>query len=428
MLVRRTLGTPKGSAGGACWLGELSEHRRAPAQRCWAALSRFPFRAGGSARASPSFSAAARAAPEAAGGALRAGRAERGFTAFQQHILNSEMSSKKKIKKHHTSGKLEKHKADSNLRWKSLLLEEPDVSRILKVSETNQLEELDDSFDHPLHSTAVDAYGEEHSQNEALGHVSAPQGQNTDRQSGGKKINFKKSRHSKPSNGDVQKFNTAGAEEEPLKETVQTLNTTQFKAKKKQSSDENTSDSPVDSPHSVQIWCPKDLKRSPRDITELDILLAEVEKIAENYRQSIESNICRKAISDFSSAFKDQITDLAITSIKKKRQKLVQVREELIGAEPQLTQLQREYAELQERQSSLRQTVELITDLKELQQDCLDYREENPKEKVVYGTSSLPALLVESRRILGAERHFENINMKLEEALAVQKQQKSKKN
>ncbi|XP_072784443.1 centromere protein U isoform X3 [Taeniopygia guttata] len=338
------------------------------------------------------------------------------------------MSSKKKIKKHHTSGKLEDHKADSNLRWKSLLLEEPDVSRILKVAETNQLEELDDSFDHPLHSTAVDAYGEEHSQNEALGHVSAPQGQNTDRQSGGKKINFKKSRHSKPSNGDVQKFNTAGAEEEPLKETVKTLNTTQFKAKKKQSSDENTSDSPVDSPHSVQIWCPKDLKRSPRDITELDVLLAEVEKIAENYRQSIESNICRKAISDFSSAFKDQITDLAITSIKKKRQKLVQVREELIGAEPQLTQLQREYAELQERQSSLRQTVELITDLKELQQDCLDYREENPKEKVVYGTSSLPALLVESRRILGAERHFENINMKLEEALAVQKQQKSKKN
>lgn len=45
-------------------------------------------------------------------------------------------------------------------------------------------------IDHPLHSTAVDAYGEEHSQNEALGHVSAPQGQNTDRQSGGKKINL----------------------------------------------------------------------------------------------------------------------------------------------------------------------------------------------------------------------------------------------
>ncbi|XP_068043067.1 centromere protein U isoform X2 [Anomalospiza imberbis] len=345
------------------------------------------------------------------------------------------MPSKKKIKKNHTSCKLEEHKADSNLRWKSLLLEEPDVSRILKVAETNQLEELDDSFDHPLHSTAVDAYGEEHSQNEPLGRVAAPQGQNTDRRSGGEKIKFKKPRHSKPSNGDVQKFNTAGAGEEPLKETV---------AKKKQPSDKNTSDPSVDSPHSIQVWCPKELKRSLRDITELDIVLAEVEKIAENYRQSIDSNICRKAIGNFSSAFKDQMTDLitgvqelnnmkkknakAIASIKKKRQRLMQVREELIGAEPQLTQLQREYAELQERKSSLRQTIELITDLKELQQDCLDYREERPKEKVVYGTSSLPALLVESRRILGAERHFESINMKLEEALAVQKEQESKKN
>ncbi|NXR65477.1 CENPU protein, partial [Rhadina sibilatrix] len=314
--------------------------------------------------------------------------------------------------------------------------EEPDVSRILKVAETNQLEELDDSFDHPLHSTAVDAYGEEQSQNEALGRVSAPQRLNTDRR--------KKPHHSKPSDGDVQKFNTVDAGEEPLKETVNTLNTTQFQAKKKQPSEENTSDPSVDSPHSLQVWCPKKLKRSSSDITELDVVLAEVEKIAANYRQSIETNICRKAINDFSSAFKDQITDLiagvqelknmkkknakAITSIKKKRQRLVQVREELIGAEQQLTQLQREYAEVQERKSSLRQAIELITDLKELQQDCLDYREENPKAKVVYGTSSLPALLLESRRILGAERHFESINMKLEEALAVQKEQRSKKN
>ncbi|XP_058276814.1 centromere protein U isoform X2 [Hirundo rustica] len=337
------------------------------------------------------------------------------------------MSSKKKIKRSHTSYKPEEQKASSNPRWKSLLLEEPDVSRILKVAETNQLEELDDSFDHPLHSTAVDAYGEEHSQNEALSRVSALRRQNTDRR--------KKPCHSKPSDGDVQQFNTAGAGEEPLKETV---------AKKKQPSEGNTSDPSVDSPHSVQIWCPKKLKRSPRDITELDVVLAEVEKIAANYRQSIELNICRKAINDFSSAFKDQITDLiagvqelknmkkknakAITNIKKKRQQLVQVRDELIRAEPQLTQLQREYAEVQERKSSLRQAIELITDLKELQQDCLDYREENPKEKVVYGTSSLPALLVESRRILGAERHFESINMKLEEALAVQKEQRSRKN
>ncbi|KAM6072269.1 centromere protein U isoform 2-T2 [Theristicus caerulescens] len=344
------------------------------------------------------------------------------------------MSSKKKMKRNHSGSKSKEQKANSHPRWKLLPLEEPDVSRILKVAEANQLEELDDSFDHPLHSTAVDAYGEEHSQNESLGHVSAPQRKSAERS--------KKPHHSKTSGGDVQKFSTDDPEDESLKENV-ALNATQFPAKKKRPSERNTSEPSVDSACSVEVWCPKELKRSPKDITELDVVLAEFEKIAANYRQSIESNVCRKAINGFCSAFKDQITDLivevqelknvkkknakVITDIKKKRQRLLQLREELIGAEPQLIQLQREYAEIQERKSSLRQATELLTDLKELQQDCLDYREEKPKEKVVYGTSSLPALLVESRRILEAERHFQNINMKLEEALAVQRGKLSKK-
>uniref|UniRef100_A0A663M4L3 Centromere protein U n=1 Tax=Athene cunicularia TaxID=194338 RepID=A0A663M4L3_ATHCN len=314
------------------------------------------------------------------------------------------MSSKKKMKGSHSRNKLKEHKANSQPR-KLFSPEEPDVSRILKVAETNQLE-LEDSFDHPLHSTAVDDYGEEDSQNGSLSHVSAPQRKSTGRRS----INL-------------------------LFISQKALNTTQFQAKKKRPS-ENTSDPSVDSPCSIQVWGPKELKRSPRDITELDVVLTEFEKIATNYRQSIESNICRKAINGFCSAFKDQITDLVnfphslfqvITDIKKKRQRLLQLREELIGAEAQLIQLQREYAEVQERKSSLRQATELLIDLKELQQECLHYREENQKEKVVYGTSSLPALLVESQRILGAERHFQNINKKLEEALAVQRGKLSKK-
>ncbi|NWS66390.1 CENPU protein, partial [Crotophaga sulcirostris] len=314
--------------------------------------------------------------------------------------------------------------------------EEPDVSRILKVAGTNQLEDLDDSFDHPLHSTAVDGYGEEHSKNESPGHVSAPQRKSIRRS--------EKTRRSKTFDGEAQKTSTTDSEDKHLKENVKALNTTQFRAKKKQQPLESaTSDPSADSPCSVQVWCPKELKRSPRDITELDVVLAEFEKTAANYRQKIESSVCRKAIDGFCCAFKDQITNLivedqelknmkkknakVITDIKKKRQRLLQLREELIGAEPQLKKLQREYAELQERESSLKQATELLTSLKELQQDCLDYTEENPKEKVVYGTSSLPALLVESRRILGAERHFQNINKKLEEALAVRREELSKK-
>uniref|UniRef100_A0A8D0EEY0 Centromere protein U n=1 Tax=Strix occidentalis caurina TaxID=311401 RepID=A0A8D0EEY0_STROC len=289
-------------------------------------------------------------------------------------------------------------------------LEEPDVSRILKVAETNQLE-LDDSFDHPLHSTAVDDYGEEDSQNESLGHVSAPQRKNTGRRSS-EKHNLNR--------GFFLEVNL-------LFISQKALNTTQFQAKKKQPS-ENTSDPSVDSPCSIQVWCPKELKRSPRDITELDVVLTEFEKIAANYRQSIESNICRKAINGFCSAFKDQITDLVRNNYSLNKYADIVIKALIFfRAEAQLIQLQREYAEVQERKSSLRQATELITDLKELQQECLDYREENPKEKVVYGTSSLPALLVESRRILGAERHFQNINKKLEEALAVQRGKLSEK-
>ncbi|NXK27901.1 CENPU protein, partial [Arenaria interpres] len=306
--------------------------------------------------------------------------------------------------------------------------EEPDVSRILKVAEANQLEELDDSFDHPLHSTAVDAYGEEQSQHEPLGRVSALQRKKAERS--------KRLHRSKASGGDAQKRSTAGPE--PLTEnTVQRkLHESEDKSSEDKSS-ESTADPSVASSCSVEVWCPKELKRSPRDITELDVVLAEFEKIAANYRLRIESNVCRKAINSFCSAFKDQITDLiteiqelknmkkknakVITDIKKKRQQLLLLREEQIRAEQQLVQLQREYAEVQEKKSSLRQATELLTDLKDLQQDCLNYREENPKEKVVYGTSSLPALLVESRRILGAERHFQNINMKLEKALAAQR-------
>ncbi|NXC48098.1 CENPU protein, partial [Penelope pileata] len=307
--------------------------------------------------------------------------------------------------------------------------EEPDVSRILKVAGANQLEEPDDSFDHPLHSTAVDAYGEEHSENEPHGHVSGPRRTNAERSE-------------KTSDGDAHEFNRAGPADEPLTESPEAPNTTQFKVKKKWPSKKSTPEPSANSSSSVQLWCPKELKRSPRDVTELDVVLAEFEKIAADYRESVESKICRKAISAFCCAFKDQVTDLimevqelknvkkrnakVVADINKKRQRLLQVREELTRAEPQLTKLQREHAEVEERKSSLRQAVQFLTDLKGLQRDYLDYREENPKEKVVYGTSSLPALLVESRRILGAERHFQNINRKLEYALAVQRDKLSK--
>ncbi|NXJ07855.1 CENPU protein, partial [Odontophorus gujanensis] len=289
--------------------------------------------------------------------------------------------------------------------------EEPDVSRILKVAGTNQLEEPYDSFDQPLHSTAVDAYGEERSENETSCHVPAPQRTNEERRSGGK-------------DNLISVVVTIASEHIP-----ELCNACLYSAVS------------VNSPSFVQLWCPNKLKRSSRDITELDVVLSEFEKIAANYRQSIKSKPCREAVDAFCSAFEDQVTDLIIDvqelkNMKKKNEKVITHLKCMLSThqnvvfkaliffrtESQLIRLRREHAELEERKSSLSQVVQFLTDLKELQRDYLDYREENPSEKVVYGTSSLPALLVESQRVLGAERHFQNINRKLEYALEVQRE------
>ncbi|XP_065592626.1 centromere protein U [Cyrtonyx montezumae] len=339
------------------------------------------------------------------------------------------MSSKKTTKRHRSGNELEEHKGSSRPRRKFLPPEEPDVSRILKVAGTNQLEEPSDSFDQPLHSTAVDAYGEEHSENETSCHVPAPQRTNEERS---EKL------HMEAYEENIKKSNRTSPVREPLRGNLSTPNTIQSKVKKKGPFKKSTPDPSVNSPSSVQLWCPSKLKRSSRDITELDVVLSEFEKIAANYRQSIKSKPCREAVDAFCSAFEDQITDLIIdvqelknmekknvkvvADMNKKRQRLFQIGEKQSRTESQLIKLQREYAELEERKSSLSQVVQFLTDLKELQRDYLDYREENPSEKVFYGTSSLPALLVESQRVLGAERHFQNINRKLEYALEVQRE------
>lgn len=44
-----------------------------------------------------------------------------------------------------------------------------------------------------------------------------------------------------------------------------------------------------------------------------------------------------------------------------------------------------------------------------------------------YGVSSLPALLIESRRILRAEKHFQKINKSLQQALDLQRQKPPEK-
>ncbi|KAF6083797.1 centromere protein U [Phyllostomus discolor] len=105
------------------------------------------------------------------------------------------------------------------------------------------------------------------------------------------------------------------------------------------------------------------------------------------------------------------------SDIEKKRQRLIEVQNELLWLEPQLKQLQVKYDELEERKSSLRNAAHFLSDLKQLHHDYSDVRERGPPVKETYDSSSLPALLFKGRTLLGAQSHLQNINYRLERLL-----------
>ncbi|XP_043369530.1 centromere protein U [Dermochelys coriacea] len=416
----------------------------------------------------------------------------------KSHMPALEKTSKKKLKRSKLDLDVEdialipiqEYKTKSHPRSKLLPCDEPDVSRILKITETGQVEEPDDSFDHPLHSTAVDAGGnvelqeEEHDMSASHSSDSSPQGKNAETRKNHCSLKIPEDNKSETEDSEDESLKEnkiqnkilgnarSSVEESKLPSALSLRNSSsessisnkvtdlvkKLNAQKKPKNGAKSHVKPKkflqkraldpsadNSPCSIQIWCPKGLKRFSQDITELDVVLAEFEKTTADYKQRVESRICKEAIEGFYSGFKDQLTNTVsiavniktlvqelkdlkrknakvITDINKKRRRLLEVRGELIRTGPQLKQLQKEHAELQERESSVRNATQFLTDLKEVQQQYLNYREDNPQEKVVYGTSSIPALLVESQRILRAESHFQNISTRLQEVLNLQKE------
>ncbi|XP_072857498.2 centromere protein U isoform X1 [Pogona vitticeps] len=309
--------------------------------------------------------------------------------------------------------------------------EEPDVSSILKIPGNEQMEEPDDLFEHPLHSTAMSAYAQDGSEKDQYSEQDGGTSNSSDSETEQRNTIGSKNCHTLKSRVEREE-----SEEEPVKDNMMPRRSAKSHERRKQASPETEQDCP-DDPHLIKVWVPKGLKKVASRITESDVILDEFGKITAKYRQGVESKICRKAIDSFYAGFKDQlikaITDAEelknaklkntkmIRTTNKKRQRLIEVKEELIRTEPQLKKLERERAELKGKISSLRNAVQLVTDLKDLQQKYANERKENQQEKVVYGVSSLPALLVESQRILGAEGHFRSINAKLEQALDLQK-------
>ncbi|KAM9043501.1 centromere protein U isoform 2-T2 [Megaptera novaeangliae] len=176
-----------------------------------------------------------------------------------------------------------------------------------------------------------------------------------------------------------------------------------------------------------------DLEKKTSDIMELDVVLSAFENILLEYKQKTDSKRCKEAINKFHSNLKEELINMLkevqmlktlkrkntkmISDIEKKRQRLIEVQDELLRLEPELKQLQIKYDELKERKASLRNAAYFLSNLKQLHQDYSDIQEKEPNVKETYDSSSLPALLFKARPLLGAENHLQNINYQLEKLL-----------
>ncbi|XP_075842864.1 centromere protein U [Microtus pennsylvanicus] len=182
-----------------------------------------------------------------------------------------------------------------------------------------------------------------------------------------------------------------------------------------------------DASESMHIWCLEGKRRG--DIMELDVILSVFEKTFLEYKQGVESEICCQAIKKFYFKIKGELFRMLkeeqvlravkrknsqmISNMEKKRQRLIEVQDELLRLEPQLKQLQTKYDDLKERKSSLKNSIHFLSNLKQLYGDYSDVQEKEPKEKEEYDSSSLPALLFKARTILGAKKHLKTINYQL---------------
>nr|XP_034967626.1 centromere protein U isoform X2 [Zootoca vivipara] len=370
------------------------------------------------------------------------------------------------------SKKMPKRKSRRDFKKK---LGEPDVSSILKVIQTDQAEEPDELFvylgepsQEPLHSTAVSAYEEDQYSDGSTSSSSDSEPKKKDTRGSKRQHILKSSSEREDSEEEPVQENMRATEStsstedyrltpplpvrcsssecrisDNIPDPVEDLSTDKMpimsaechKKQKVACSPEietDYSDSDAE-PELIKVWGSKDTKKVASRVRETDVILDAFEKITAKYKQGVELKICRKAIDSFSVAFREQFTDnvagaeeLRTTKLKnakmvratnKKRERLIEVKGELLKTESQLKKLEREYAELKGELSTLRNAVQLVTDLKDLKQKYVNVRKENPQEKTVYGASSLPALLVESQIILGAESHVRCINSKLQQVL-----------
>nr|XP_014694991.2 centromere protein U isoform X1 [Equus asinus] len=367
--------------------------------------------------------------------------------------------------------------------------DDSDISSIGKLGENEKDEEPYETFDPPLHSTAIYADEDELSKHCGSSIPSTPQGKEAKRslntpeieasenksviisaKKSGRKLKPISDESESSEESDVRrkvelaektsteqreaapatasselsekpvesvtprKIGPLSAESTVEKETLATESQRKtqrkevFHGKRKKSRSEAGDSDISDCGH---IWCLKGKKTS--HIMELDVVLSAFEKTLLEYKQKMGPKICKETINKFHSHMKEELIKVlkevqmlktlkrknakVISDIEKKRQRLIEVQDELLRLEPQLKQLQIKYDELKERKSSLRNAEYFLSNLKQLHQDYSNIRQKEPNAKETYDSSSLPALLFKARTLLGAENHLQNINRQLEKLL-----------
>ncbi|KAJ8383100.1 hypothetical protein SKAU_G00038780 [Synaphobranchus kaupii] len=175
-------------------------------------------------------------------------------------------------------------------------------------------------------------------------------------------------------------------------------------------------------------------ERDGRNPIDLDVVLDAFQDVVSQYTETVDSAPVRRAIDSLSDMFEDQLTELITNTkelnslkrenvkvnntINKKRSRLIEIKSELITKETQLRNMQKEHGELQERLTDLRKGTAFLSALRDLHKSYRAHRQTHSSQVEVYGPSSVPALLLEARGVLGAEHQLKNINEKLQQALA----------
>ncbi|XP_041638350.1 centromere protein U isoform X2 [Cheilinus undulatus] len=160
--------------------------------------------------------------------------------------------------------------------------------------------------------------------------------------------------------------------------------------------------------------------------TELEVVLDAFSDFCEQYRESVESKAVKQSIDSFSTNVKHQLMEKISAQkelrglkrgnvqvgsmIRKKMQRLLDAKHEMMRAERQLFLHQKETDELQLRLADLRQGQAFLCDLRDLNQRYLDYRHKHPRKKETYGTSSVPALQLEKKLVKAAEHQCKDKN------------------